>query len=166
MTLQTVLDRLSANARLTASRKRDLRSAVTCFAKLKEQPPAAIVMDLAAIRQSLDRMVPARAKISPKRWSNLRADLAAAIAASGLRPVLRIADVAFAPAWRQLLAAAPQWTRYRLSQLARWCSLRQIGPEAIDDGGGANCSARGFGKSPAVQSRRTDTIGPRFPRSV
>ena len=134
VTLQTVLDRLSANARLAGSRKRDLRSAVTSFAKLMDQPPGAIPMELAAIRQSLDRMVPARAKISPKRWSNLRADLAAAIAASGLRPMLRMADVALAPAWSQLLAAAPQWTRHGLSRLARWCSLRQIGPEAIDDG--------------------------------
>jgi len=119
VTLQTVLDRLSANARLTASRKRDLRSAVTCFAKLKERPPAAILMDVAAIRQSLDRMVPARAKISPKRWSNLRADLAAAIAASGLRPMLRTADAEVAPTWHHLMAAAPQWTRHGLSRLAR-----------------------------------------------
>jgi hypothetical protein len=42
VTLQTVLDRLSTNLRLTPSRKRDLRSAVTCFSKLKDQPPAAI----------------------------------------------------------------------------------------------------------------------------
>lgn len=93
VTLQTVLDCLSANPGLTVGRKRDLRSAVSCFAKLMDQPPAAVPMDLAAIRKSLDRMVPARARISPKRWANIRSDLAAAIDASGLRPMLETAGV-------------------------------------------------------------------------
>ena len=74
-------------------RKRDLRSAVTSFAKLRDQPPAAIPLDLADIRRTLDGMVPARAKISRKRWANLRSDLAAAIEASGLRPMLKTADL-------------------------------------------------------------------------
>jgi integrase len=133
VTLQTLLDRLSTNPRLTPSRKRDLRSAVTCFAKLMDQPPAAIPVDLAAIRQSLDRMVPARATISPKRWANIRSDLAAAIDASGLRPMLTTAGVELNDAWRQLIAKAPPWIRHGVSRLARWSSLRGIVPAAIDD---------------------------------
>jgi integrase len=133
VTLQTVLDRLSAASGLSPSRKRDLRSAVTCFAKLVDQPPAAIPMDLAAIRQSLDRMVPARAKISPKRWANIRSDLAAAIDASGLRPMLKTAGVELDGAWRQLIAEAPPWIRQGVSRLARWSSLRGIVPAAVND---------------------------------
>jgi len=133
VTLQTVLDRLAANPGLTAGRKRDLRSAVTCFARLRDQPPAAIPMDLAEIRQSLDRMVPARAKISPKRWANIRSDLAAAIDASGLQPMLKTAGVELNAAWRQLMAEAPPWIRHGVSRLARWSSLRAIVPAAIDD---------------------------------
>jgi hypothetical protein len=53
-TLQTVLDRLAADASLSPSRKRNLRCAVTSFAKLRGQPPAAIVFDLADIRRTLD----------------------------------------------------------------------------------------------------------------
>ena len=90
-TLQHALDRLAGNGGLSPTRKRDLCSAVTCFAKLMGQPPAAIPLDLADIRRALDRMVPARAKISPKRWANLRSDLASAIEASGLRPMLKTA---------------------------------------------------------------------------
>jgi hypothetical protein len=133
MTLQTVLDCLSANPGLTTSRKRDLRSAVTSFARLMDQPPAAIPMDLAAIRQSLDRMVPARAKISPKRWANIRSDLAVAIDASGLQPMLKTAGVELDGAWRQLMDEAPPWIRHGVSRLARWSSLRAIVPAAIDD---------------------------------
>jgi len=52
VTLQTVLNRLSAATGLPPSRQRDLRSAVTCFARLLDQPPAAIPLDLGAIERS------------------------------------------------------------------------------------------------------------------
>jgi integrase len=133
VTLQPVLDRVAANPELTPTRKRDLASAVRIYAKLVGQPPAAIPLDLSAIRQHLDRMVPARAAISPKRWANLRSDLAAAIAASGLQPILTTAGVGLDAAWRPLMATAPKWVRVALSRLARWSSLYGIAPEAIDD---------------------------------
>ena len=132
-TLQGVLDRLAAETSLSASRRRDLRSAVTSFAKLKGQPPGAIALDLAAIRETLDGMVPAAAKMSAKRWANLRSDLAAAIDASGLRPMLKTADVKFDQAWNELLGGlTDQRIRHGLSRFARWSSLRGIVPEAVD----------------------------------
>ena len=132
-TLQTVLDRLAGDGGLSDTRKRDLRSAVTSFAKLKGQPPAAIPLDLADIRRTLDGMVPARAKVSRKRWANLRSDLAAAIDASGLRPMLKTADLELDEVWTRLLAPADQRIRHGLSRFARWASLRRIAPEAVDD---------------------------------
>ena len=133
-TLQTVLDRLSAHPGLTASRRRDLRSAVACFARLKDQPPAAIPLNLAEIRQSLDHIVPARAKISAKRWHNIRSDLGAAIDASGLRPMLKTGGIGLDDEWKRLLAnAAPRIAR-GLSRFARWAILRQVAPQAVDLG--------------------------------
>lgn len=90
-TLQSVLDRLASDPALSGSRGRDLRSAVTSFAKLRAQPPSAIPLDLADIRRTLDSFVPAQANVSPKRMANLRSGLAAAIDASGLRPMLKTA---------------------------------------------------------------------------
>lgn len=133
VTLQTVVDRLAANPGLSESRKRDLRSAVTGFAKLRGQPPAAIRLDLADIRQALDRMVPAQAQISDKRWANLRSDLTAAIAKSGVQPMLRTAGIELDGAWRRRLAGADPWTRRGLSRFARWATLYRIAPEAVDD---------------------------------
>ena len=78
-------------------------------------------------------MVPARAQVSPKRWANIRSDLAAAIDASGLRPMLKTAGVELNRAWRQLVDEAPPWMRQGVSRLARWSSLRGIAPAAIDD---------------------------------
>lgn len=131
--LQTVLDRLSTEPGLTPNRRRDLRSAVTCFARLRDQPPAAIPLDLDDIRRSLDGIVPARAKISAKRWSNLRADFAAAIEASGLRPMLSTAQLERDDAWERLMAGTERHLAISLSRFARWASLRRIAPEAIDD---------------------------------
>jgi integrase len=133
VTLQTVLDRLAAHPGLTGTRRRDLISAIRTFARLVGEPPAAIPLDLSAFRQRLDRMIPARAAISPKRWSNLRSDLGAAIAASALQPVFRTAGIEPTEPWRQLLADAPPWTRQALSRLARWCTIHRVGPDKVDD---------------------------------
>jgi integrase len=133
VTLQTVLDRLAGHPGLNSSRRRDLRSAVTSFAKLVDQPPAAVPLDLAEIRQSLDRIVPARAKISAKRWANIRSDLAAAIDASGLQPMLGTAKLKRDDAWERLMAGTERHLAISLSRFARWASLRRIAPEAIDD---------------------------------
>jgi integrase len=133
-TLQGVLDRLAAETSLAASRRRDLRSAVTSFAKLKGQPPGAIGLDLAAIRETLDRMVPAAAKMSAKRWANLRSDLAAAIDASGLHPMLKTADLGLDATWTKLVKPVTDpRVRNGLSRFARWASLRGVAPDAVGE---------------------------------
>jgi hypothetical protein len=93
VTLQEVIDRLGANAELSDTRKRDLRSAIVTYGKILGQAPQAIPIDLAAIRKTLDGVVPLQAKVSRKRWANLRSDIAAAIAASGLQTMLKTSDI-------------------------------------------------------------------------
>jgi integrase len=132
-TLQDVLDRLSDDG-VVDSRKRDLRSAVASFAKLADKAPGLIPLDLAAIRRTLDGAVPAQAGVSAKRWTNLRSDLCAAIAASGLRPMLKTAKLDLAESWKQVLdAVQDQRIRNGLSRFARWASLRRIAPAQVDD---------------------------------
>ena len=131
-TLQDVIDRLNANPTLSATRRRDLRSAVTCFATLTGSIPAFVSLDLAAIRSVLDLMVPIQAKVSRKRWANLRSDLSAAIAASGLRPMLKTATVELGESWTSLLdKAQDRRLRDGLSRFARWASDRQIAPQDV-----------------------------------
>lgn len=132
-TLQDVIDRLD-ECSLPDTRKRDLRSAGVTYAKLVGRLPAAIPLDLADIRRTLDGMVPAQAKVSRKRWANLRSDLAAAFDASGLRPMLRTADVELDDAWAKLLqAVTDRRVHHGLSRFARWASLRRISQAAVDD---------------------------------
>jgi integrase len=132
ITLQHVLDRL-ADAALTNGRRRDLRSALTTYTKLIGKEPTAIPLDLTEIRHTLDDLVPAEAKVSRKRWANLRSDLAAAIGASGLRTILKTGDLAIDPAWEKLFVGAPQRVSTGLSRLARWASLRRVVPQAVND---------------------------------
>src|ERR1700730_5917317 len=134
VTLKDVVDRLTANPDLSDTRKRDLRSAVVIYGKLKDEPLSAIPLDLAAIRRTLDGIVPAQARVSRKRWANLRSDLAAALDASGLQPMLKTANVELDFTWASLLRVVEDnGVKYGLSRLARWASARQISPEAVDD---------------------------------
>jgi integrase len=132
-TLETVLDRLASDPVLLPTRKRDLRSAVTTYVKLLGKAPAAVPLDLGDIRQTLDHMEPAWARVSRKRWANLRCDLAAAIGGSGLRPMLKSANRSLDKVWGQLLGRAPRRIRLRLMRFGRWASSHGIRPEAVND---------------------------------
>jgi hypothetical protein len=132
-TLQSVLDRLAVDDCLSEIRARDLRSAVISYAKLVGHPPAAIPLDVARIRRSLDDMAPGQTHISDKRRTNLRSDLTAAIRASGLHPMLKTADLDLDPVWSSVLALADRRIRHGLSRFARWASQRRIAPEAVDN---------------------------------
>jgi len=131
-TLQDVLVRIAA-ADIGDTRRRDLRSAVKTYAKLAGTEPALIPLDLAELRRTLDRMVPAEAEVSAKRWANLRSDLAAASDASGLITMLKTSELPVDPVWEKLLVGMPQRVRAGLSRFARWASLRRVGPEGVDD---------------------------------
>jgi integrase len=132
-TLQIVLDLLSVDDGLSEVRKRDLRSAVVSFAKLVEQPPGTIPLDIAHIRRMLEGIAPSRAQISAKRWANLRSGLTAAIGASGLLPMLNTARLKLDPDWIGVLAPADQGIRYGLSRFGRWASHRRIRPQEVDN---------------------------------
>jgi hypothetical protein len=66
-TLQDVVDLVGGNPDLSENRRRDLRSAVVSYGKVVGEPLSTIPMDLAAIRKTLDGVVPMQAKVSRKR---------------------------------------------------------------------------------------------------
>ncbi len=131
--LQAVVDLLCAKADLSETRRRDLRSAVVIYGKIHGQPLSEIPLDLSAIRKTLDGVVPLQAKVSRKRWANLRSDLAAAINASGVQPMLKTSDVEPSHEWKMLLGSANDMRISNgLSRLARWATLRNHRPAEID----------------------------------
>jgi integrase len=133
--LQDVIDGMANNASLSQTRQRDLRSAVLSYAALIDSSPPHVSLDLAAIRSVLDLMVPIQAKISRKRWANLRSDLSAAIAASGLLQMVKTSTVELSESWVSLLAKVQdRKMRDGLSRFAHWASERQIAPRDVNRG--------------------------------
>jgi hypothetical protein len=108
------------------------RSSQTCSSS-GDQPLAQIALDLAEFRRVLDATVPAQVGISAKRFANLRSDLSAAIATSGLHPILKTGSLDLNDAWTALLEPiADAGIRNGLSRFARWASLRRIAPVEVD----------------------------------
>jgi hypothetical protein len=110
--------KVAANANLSPTRLKDLRSAVLSYAALIDSSPPHVVLDLAAIRSVLDLMVPIQAKISRKRWANLRSDLSAAITASGLLQMIKTSKVELGASWVSLLTVCAR-PRARAPRSAR-----------------------------------------------
>jgi hypothetical protein len=65
---------------------------------------------------------------------NLRGDIAAAVAASGMQPMLKTSEVKPDEDWEQLLdSAKDRRISNGLSGLARWATLREVRPKEVDD---------------------------------
>lgn len=133
-TLQDVTDRIAANPDIADTRKRDLRSAVISFGKLADKPAASILLDLSGLRRVLDDTNGTKAQVSPKRRANLRSDLASAIEASGLHPMLRTGGIEPNKAWAdQLQTVTDTRILNGLSRFARWATLNSVSPETVTE---------------------------------
>ena len=114
-TLQTVLDRLAADPALSETRKRDLRSAVIAFAKLKGLSPTALVLNLAEIRTTLDA-----------RWqAAVEARLAALLDGPGREARVGQGAVVVLDATSGAVRAMAGGRDYRASQFNRATSARR-----------------------------------------
>ena len=134
ITLQDVLNAVERRASLTATRSRDLRSAVTRVASLLGDAPAPIPLDLPAISAKLAAANPAAAGLSSKTLANIRSDFVAAVRVSGLKPIQRPARTPLSPAWEKLFAdLSGRRAHIGLSRLARYASANGIEPHEIND---------------------------------
>jgi len=132
--LQEVFDRVSAKRDLSDTRKRDLRSSVAIYGEIVDTPLREIPLDLAAMRKTLEGVVPLQAKMSRKRWTNLRSDLAAAISESDLLPILKTADLKLSDDWEELFKATKdKRITNGLSRFGRWASSKGLRPSDIDN---------------------------------
>ena len=106
VTLAGVLAALERHGKLSATRKRDLVSAVKRVANLLGNEPAAIALDMAAISARLAAVNPVAVGITTKRLANIRSDFLAAVKASGVMPVKAQSKSPLSPAWVELFARA------------------------------------------------------------
>jgi integrase len=136
LTLAGVLTALEREGKLTATRRRDLVSAVKRVAILLGDEPAAIALDMAAISARLAVVNPVAVGISRKRLANIRSDFLAAVKASGLMPVKIKSGgkPVLSSAWVDLFARlSGRRAHIGLSRLARFASARGLAPREIND---------------------------------
>jgi integrase len=134
ITLADLLISVEQARSLSATKRRDLSSAVKRVASLLGEEPANIPLDLAVISAKLTSVNPIAVGISAKTFANLRSGLLTAVKLSGLKPVQRSARTPLDPAWAGLMAQlSGRRAHLGLSRLARHASANGIGPEQIND---------------------------------
>ena len=134
LTLADVLNSLGQETSLSATRLRDLQSAVKRVADLLGDVPAAIPLDLPAIGTKLANVNPITVGVSAKTLANLRSGFLTAIKVSGLKLVQRSAKTPLSPAWVRLMGQlSGKRAHLGLSRLARYASANRIEPNEIND---------------------------------
>ena len=132
MTLAAMLAALDRPGKLSATRLRDLRSAVKRVANLLGDEPAALPLDIAGISARLNTINPLAAGMTAKRLANIRSDFLAAAKVCGVQPVT--GRKSLSPEWAKLFKRlSGRRTHIGLSRLARYASARGIRPCDIND---------------------------------
>ena len=134
ITLAGMLAALERDGKLTATRRRDLVSAVKRVAALLGDEPAAIPLDMAAISGKLAAVNPVAVGLTTKSSANIRSNFLAAAKASGAMPVKAKGKSPLSQVWVDLFARlSGRRARIGLSRLARFASARGIAPTDIND---------------------------------
>ena len=130
--MATVLAALDHAGKLSATRKRDLRSAVKRVADLLGDEPAGIVLDLPAISSRLNTINPLALGFTAKRFANIRSDFLASAKLCGAKSVANRGSLS--PEWAKLFKRlSGRRSHLGLSRLARYASLHGIKPPEIND---------------------------------
>jgi integrase len=134
LTLAELLAALERDGKLSATRCRDLVSAVKRVAILLGDEPAAIPLDMGVISARLAAVNPVAIGISSKRLANIRSDFLAGAKASGVMPAKPESKSPVSPAWLDLFARlSGRRAHIGLSRLAGFASARGLAPKEIND---------------------------------
>lgn len=134
-TLADVMERLEqADLKLAPNRRRDLISSLRCAARLMGRSPSEVSIAPRSLRAALQKIHPAQANISKKRWANVKSDLRRALTVAGITGSDARADIPFSANWQHLSdACTVNHLRWDLSRFMRYCSGVGIEPEQVDD---------------------------------
>jgi hypothetical protein len=133
-TLADVLSLLDRST-LTATRRRDMVSAVKRFCEMAGTAPASVPAEPPHLRKLLSRIRPAAHGITAKSYSNLRSLLAAALQLAGVIDPLGRGAASRHLEWRPLLEVMADDLRLSngLVTFANWCAGQHISPSAVSD---------------------------------
>ncbi|USQ74426.1 hypothetical protein NF552_24195 (plasmid) [Roseomonas mucosa] len=115
---------------LTPTRRRDLASALRGVCRLADLPPAAVELSPVFLRERVFDRTATHHGVKRPTMCTLRSALRYVLRRLGL---MDPADAPLSPAWRAALAGLPAYRPYGLIAFARFCSVRGVAPEAVDD---------------------------------
>ncbi len=132
-TLAEVLE-IIEDSELTATRRRDLASAIRRICTMTGANPAAVKIDAAALRQRLADIRPAAHRLTGKSWANLRSAFTAGLALAGVIDALPRGAARADPNWAALTRRLtdPRLAN-GLAAFCNWCAQNKVVPEAVDD---------------------------------
>ena len=113
-------------------RRYEVISALSCFARLMHQDPAAMPAMVSFYRRQIRRLSPARCGISAKRLANIKSDVMFCMRRYGTAK-RRTAMPAVGPAWLPIWHRLDRYQKWALSRFVRWCSASGRAPCAIAD---------------------------------
>ena len=133
-TLADVLSRLSVEETVSATRRRDLMSAVRSMGRIVSTPLEQVPASPRLIRERLKGLEPAEVGLSAKRFANIKSDALSALRLVGAVDVSVSRSLPMTPEWERLWRAINnEQRRWKLSRFFRYCSEHAIPPEAVDD---------------------------------
>jgi integrase len=133
-TLDAVISAVLAQTDLALRRRQEMASAVRVMSRLLGQPATAIPADPQLLRARVTQITAAGAGLRPTRLRNVKSLFSSALTITGVNAVGRRSTTDLRADWRELLARiSNRYDRAKLSRLARFCSLRALMPEQVND---------------------------------
>ena len=133
-TMADLLKLVRADTALTATRRRDIQSAVRTICRLLHLRPEEAPASAAFLRRRLEDFHPKQAKLSAKRYRNIRADLSFSLKRYVPDVPLRIDTIDLPSAWQELRSYLNTETlRYGLSRFIMYCALNGVVPNRVSD---------------------------------
>ena len=132
LTIGDLIASVQSDSELSATRRRDLVSALRRFLQIAGQPES-LPANFITVRRHFDRIDPAQAGLSRKTWSNLKSNLRFVLERYGAErraPLPR--DLP--PDWRKLRSRLADLRLQRgLSNFVHFCGQNSIAPASVDD---------------------------------
>ena len=135
LTIASILVQIEARVDLTSTKKRDLKSALRSMCRLINKQPEEVPANINWVHIRLRRVQPAAHDITKKRLANIKSDVLKALEMTGCSRNRSDWLRKPSPEWQTLLNKIPdKHDRWKLSQLAQYCSALDVVPDQVADG--------------------------------
>lgn len=133
-TLSDVIEQIDGMSDLKPTRRRDLKSALKSIARMLGKTPERVPANIDWMHNRLRQVAPAAHNMSAKRFQNIKSDVIKALELTGCSRARSDWQRPPCPAWFALLEkVADQRNRWKLTQLAQYCTALGVVPEALND---------------------------------